>query len=87
MASASSEIRQRVKTLVNNMNDVQKIAIVAALILPFFFREEWDNLTRFYQRLIDFEDYSALLGAWLVCAVVYYLWRPNVDSERSPKND
>ena len=45
MAWARIEIRQRVKILVDNMNDVQKIAIVVAVSAPFMMQDSWDDLT------------------------------------------
>jgi len=81
LAQFVGDVPDRVKTAVDNMNDVQKIAVVGVLVMPFLFSEEWRYLTHFYKGWSDFDDYSALLGAWLVCATVYYLWRPKTPTD------
>ena len=86
LSAASKQMSKRISVAVESMNQVQKVAIVAVLVMPFLFSREWRYLTEFYRNYRDFEDYSALLGAWLVCAVVYYLWRPNPDSEEKSKS-
>jgi len=81
LAQFVGDVSSRVKTAVDNMNDVQKIAVVGVLVMPFLFSKEWRYLTNFYKHWSDFDDYSALLGAWLVCATVYYLWRPKTPTD------
>ena len=82
LGTAFKRMSKRLSVAVEGMHEVQKVAIVAVLVMPFLFSREWRYLTEFYRNHRDFEDYSALLGAWLVCAVVYYLWRPKTEADR-----
>ena len=52
-------------------NNAQKIALVIAILAPFFLPEQFEDI--FHHRS-SFEDYSPLVGLWLACGVSMFLW-------------
>jgi hypothetical protein len=54
-----------------DLNNAQKIALLIAVLAPFFLPEQFEDL---FNSWSDFEDYSLLVGVWLACGVSIFLW-------------